>query len=108
MIANIFMEDFETRLLDTAKYKVKLWLRYEDDTFIIWTHGEDKLQNFLPHLSSIHPKIKCTMEFENRNQLPFLDVSVIKKQDGTLGHTVYRKETHTNRYLDAQSHYHPA
>ncbi|GJQ83879.1 hypothetical protein Trydic_g6757 [Trypoxylus dichotomus] len=31
------------------------------------------------------------MEIENRNQLPFLDVLLIKKQNGTLAHTIYRK-----------------
>ncbi|GJQ69002.1 hypothetical protein Trydic_g6176 [Trypoxylus dichotomus] len=42
------------------------------------------------------------MEIENRNQLPFLDVIVIKKQDDAIRHTAYRKATHTNCYLDAQ------
>ncbi|GJQ69280.1 hypothetical protein Trydic_g6417 [Trypoxylus dichotomus] len=59
-LANIFMEGFENSALDTAKFKQKLWPRYVDDTFIIWTHGEDKLQEFLSPLSSIHPKIKFT------------------------------------------------
>nr|XP_023023038.1 uncharacterized protein LOC111511257 [Leptinotarsa decemlineata] len=31
----------------------------------------------------------------------------MKKPDGTLGHTVYQKPTHTNRYLNANSHHHP-
>ncbi|GJQ69313.1 hypothetical protein Trydic_g6446 [Trypoxylus dichotomus] len=35
--------------------------------------------------NNIHPRIKYTMNIENRNQLLFLDVLVIKKQDGTLG-----------------------
>ncbi|GJQ73860.1 hypothetical protein Trydic_g18797 [Trypoxylus dichotomus] len=89
IIANIFMEDFETRALDSAKYKPKLWLRYVNDSFVIWTHGEDKLHDFLSHLNSIHPKIKFTMESANQNQLPFLHVLVIKKRNGTLGHRVY-------------------
>lgn len=40
------------------------------------------------------------MEVEKNNVIPFLDVLVMKRTDGTLGHTVYRKETHTNQYLN--------
>jgi len=32
----------------------------------------------------------------------------LKKADNTLGHQVYRKPTHTDRYLHAKSHHHPA
>lgn len=108
VIANLFMEDFEEKALRTATLKPKLWLRYVDDTFVIWTHGKDRLTEFLNHLNNIHEKIQFTMETEDRGQLPFLDVLVIKKEDGTLGHTVYRKKTHTDRYLHADSHHHPS
>ena len=47
------------------------------------------------------------METETDNRLPFLDVLVEKKEDGTLGHSVFRKKTHTDRYLHADSHHHP-
>lgn len=108
VIANLFMEDLEIRAIQTAPLKPKLWLRYVDDTFVIWTHGREHLNSFLDHLNSIHNKIKFTMEVETDDQLPFLDVLVKKKQGGTLGHTVYRKPTHTDRYLNAASHHHPA
>lgn len=108
VIANLFMENLEEKALDTAAFKPKLWLRYVDDTFVIWQHGETHLNNFLDHLNTLHPKIKFTMEVETDNQLPFLDVLVKKKSDGSLSHTVYRKSTHTDRYLNATSHHHPA
>ncbi|KAI7815319.1 Serine protease [Rhyzopertha dominica] len=52
--------------------------------------------------------IQFTMKMETNGALPFLDVMVTRKQDGTLGHRVYRKPTHTDRYLHADSHHHPA
>ncbi|XP_072384341.1 uncharacterized protein [Diabrotica undecimpunctata] len=88
VIANLFMQEIEIRAITTAEYKPKLWLRYVDDTFIIWTHGEEKLNTFLNHINTIHPKIQFTMELEKDQQLPFLDVLIIKKTDGTLGYTV--------------------
>lgn len=105
VVANLFLEDFETRALDSAADKPSCWLRYVDDTFVVWPHGPDKLQNFLRHINSVHPNINFTMETEVNNKLPFLDCLVLKKPDGTLGHTVYRKPTHTDRYLHATSHH---
>jgi len=58
------------------------------------------------HLNSIHPRIQFTMETEKKGCLPFLDVIVIRKSDGTLAHTVYRKPTHTDCYLNSGSNHH--
>lgn len=48
------------------------------------------------------------IKLEEDEALPFLDVFVKRKPNETLGHEVYRKATHTGRYLNAKSHYHPA
>ncbi|XP_023310001.1 uncharacterized protein LOC108904855 [Anoplophora glabripennis] len=48
------------------------------------------------------------MEVEKNAALPFLDILVERKPDGTLGHRVYRKPTLSDRYLNAQSHHYPA
>ncbi|XP_063540752.1 uncharacterized protein LOC134749665 [Cydia strobilella] len=53
-------------------------------------------------------KIKFTMELEKDCSLPFLDVLVKRNPDNTLGRTVYRKPTHTDRYLNGKSHHHPS
>jgi hypothetical protein len=74
----------------------------------LWSHGKGKLEEFLAHLNNMHHNIKFTMELEENNSLPFLDVLLLKKSDGSLGHTVYRKKTNTSRYLNAQSHHHPS
>jgi hypothetical protein len=48
------------------------------------------------------------MEVEDKGSLPFLDVKVTKRLNGSLAHQVYRKKTHTEQYLHAESHHHPA
>jgi len=108
VIANFYMEDFENRALQLATYRPTCWYRYVDDTFVIWLHGLDRLREFLQHINGLHKKIKFTMEIEEGGHLPFLDVNVYRRNDGSLGHKVYRKPTHTNLYLHQSSHHHPA
>ncbi|XP_054290083.1 uncharacterized protein LOC129005267 [Macrosteles quadrilineatus] len=106
--ANLFMEHLERNAMESAILKPKIWLRYVDDVWAVWPHGRNKLTEFLDHLNSINSNIKFTMEEERDRKLPFLDVLTTRKENGTIGHAVYRKPTHTNRYLNAQSHHHPA
>lgn len=44
IIASLFIDDFTTKALEIAEYQPKLWLRYVDDTFAIWTHGTEKFR----------------------------------------------------------------
>ena len=106
VVAGLFMEDFEQTALMTADREPKLWLRYVDDTFIIWPHGRTQLVTFLDHLNGLCEKIQFTMEIEEENQLPFLDV-VVKRNENTLTTSVFRKKTHTDWYLHFRSHHHP-
>ncbi|CAM9791836.1 unnamed protein product, partial [Heterosigma akashiwo] len=62
---------------------------------------------FLKKLNGIHPKIKWEAVFEKFGQLPFLDVLVVKNEDGSFTTTVYRKPTHSDRYLHWTSNNHP-
>ncbi|XP_054715271.1 uncharacterized protein LOC129224748 [Uloborus diversus] len=107
VIANFYMEKFEEVALSTAEKQPTCWLRYVDDTFVIWSHGKDELHRFLIHINSQHENIQFTMETENDGKLPFLDVLVSRRDDGSLGHRVYRKPTHTDRYLHKDSNHHP-
>ncbi|XP_071803690.1 uncharacterized protein [Asterias amurensis] len=108
VLADIFMEEFESSSLLTADLRPSLWLRYVDDTFVVWPHGQDSLHEFLQYLNQQHSSIKFTMEQEHSGKLPFLDVLITRNQDGTLHHSIYRKPTHTDRYLHQRSFHHPA
>ena len=61
--------------------------------------------NFHCNLNCIEPSIQFTLETESEGQLAFLDVLISGNQDGSNDTTVYRKPTHTNKYLDFSSHH---
>jgi len=71
VIANFYMENFETKAIKQATLKPASWYRYVDDTFVIWPHGKGKLTDFLNHLNGIHNNIQFTMEIEDEGDLPF-------------------------------------
>ena len=106
VVANIFMEELEETALVTCDFAPKLWLRYVDDTFVVWQHGENYLTEFLEHLNGLHRRIDFTMEKEVSGKLPFLDVLVERKDDRLIT-DVYRKPSNTNRYLNYRSSHHP-
>jgi hypothetical protein len=104
VVSNIYMEFFETLSLHGWDMKPSLWLRCVDDTFIIWKHGVKYLQSLLDYLSSLRKSIKFSMEVESNGSLLFLNVFVTKKGD-ILHSAVYRKPTHTGRYLHFDSNH---
>ena len=63
------------------------------------------MDDFHRHINTIEATIQFTAERESDAQLAFLDVLVIWNPDRTLATSVYRKPTHTDRYLDFQSHH---
>ena len=84
----------------------RLWLRYVDDTFVIWSYGEDKLEEFHHHLNQRHSQMKFTREMEKDNPISFLDV-LVERKSGTLTTAVYRNPTHTDLYTHYSSRHHP-
>ena len=47
------------------------------------------------------------MDVEDEGRLPMLDLVLHRMEDGTIATTVFRKPTHTERYLPFSSH-HPS
>ena len=77
VVANIFMEDFETTALATADYSPTIW---KQDTFVIWW---DKLETFLSHINSLHDNI-FTMEIKKEKKIAFLDVWICRNSNNSL------------------------
>ena len=96
------MEYFETMALGPElPIPVKDWKRYVDDVFSIIPKGNR--DTMLQYLNSIDPHIKFTIEQPNaEGGIPFLD-TFPKPQGEDIAVAVYRKPTHTDRYLDFHS-----
>ena len=88
-VANLAMEDFEEKALDSAPTKLHIWYRYMDDTFTIL--HEYAIQGFIDHINAQSEHIKFTIEAELDGQLPFLDTLVIVNDDNILKTKIYRK-----------------
>jgi hypothetical protein len=77
------MGRFEKLALDSAQQKPSLWLRYVDDTFVVWPYGPERLQDFSSHKNTSRPSIHLTAETESGNAIAFLGILVIRK-DSTM------------------------
>ena len=104
VIANLVMENVEERALETFSTPVNCWKRYVDDVFCIVFRT--MVPSLLQQINSIERSIQFTIEYESREGcLPFLDVNLQGCGDGSISTSVYRKPTHTDKYLDFSSHH---
>ena len=100
--ANLFMSGLEERLLEASADKPLVWMRFNDDVFFIWTHGEEKLKLFINFLNSSHDNIKFTSEY-SRETIRFLDVQVTMREGGVLTTDLFCKPTDTHQFLHKKS-----
>ena len=100
MVVNLYMEREALHSASTPRY----WFRFVDDTFVIQQQSHKQL--FLDHINNIDPAIKFTVEGNQENgAIPFLDALVKPEEYNSLSISVYCKSTHTDQYLQWDSHH---
>ena len=104
LLANIYMEYFETVLLSPIKPSDMVWYRYVDDIFSYWDNRWGNFDEFLISLNSLVPSIKFKCEWEKDNCLPFLDILIIRRNNRYV-FTVYRKPTFSISYIHFLSYH---
>ena len=102
VIANIYMKYFESQAIPLSPTLVNWWFRYVDDVHS--ATRKDQVNKLQEYLNCIDPQIKFTMELQGTDGLPFLD-TLTKPTPNSIESTVYRKLTHTDRYLDFNSNH---
>ena len=97
------MEDLEQRALIIFPNPPSIWVRYVDDVYAIME--TEHIESFHKYLNTINSSIQFTKEIEASGSLAFLDVFLHREADGSFSTNVYRKSTHTGRYLPYTSHH---
>ena len=98
IVANLYMEDFENKAINTAECPPRVWKRFVDDNFAVIEAA--KKQDFLEHINKVDPHIHFTTEDARTDvSIPFLDTIVMPQPDGSLLTSVYRKPMRTDQYL---------
>ena len=99
-LINIFMVELEGTIIPSLSNKIKLWKRYVDDTIAFVK--TDEIKNVLSSFNSYYSKIKFTIEIEQNNRIPFLDLLMIRNVE-TISATVYRYVTNADIYINWKS-----
>lgn len=99
------MEEIENRALNTFSDPPRIYRRYVDDTICVM--NQHHIQAFHEELKKQDTNIKFTVERYSSEGIPFLDTINKVNEDGTLDVKIYRKKTHTDRYLHFTSHHPP-
>jgi len=102
VVSNLCMEEIEETAIDSTPVPPKIWKHYVGDSFCVIK--KNAVTSFHDSLNSIDPHISFIIEHESNGQLPFLD-TLISRNNERLNIDVYRKSTHTDRYLDFRSHH---
>ena len=106
IIAEIFMNDFENKIIEefNRNKKINTWIRYVDDILILWEGSTEEFKNFTDEINKINKEIKFQEEIGG-SEINFLDLN-IKINNLKLEFNIYRKGTYTDLIIPADS-YHP-
>ena len=68
LLANGWMHKHDHKISDDAK----LFSRYVDD--VLRSIHKDRIEEKLAEINRLHPSLRFTIEVEENNQIPFLDM----------------------------------
>ncbi len=95
--ANNALGKFEKDHIYTYHLQPLIYLRFIDDIFMIWTHGIDKLHDFITHINSCTEHFKFTKEI-SPTMVTFLDTKVTLN-NSKITTNLYQKPTDSHNYL---------
>ena len=82
MLAEIVMEDLEKNVFERLQFVVPFYFRYVGDTLLCVPL--DKLQKVIDTFNNYHSRIQFTHEMKRNNRISFLDLEIIKLDNGKI------------------------
>ena len=95
------MDQIEQKFLATQINQPLIRLRYIDDIFFIWTHGEKEQETFISSFNSFTPNLKFTYE-SSKKDISFLDLKASLSKN-KLSADLNIKPTDCHQYLHYSS-----
>ncbi|CAF3367010.1 unnamed protein product [Rotaria sp. Silwood2] len=105
ILADIYMDEYQKQHLHEVNIPNKIW-RYVDDILIITKMNKPELDQYVYDLNKIRGTIKFTSEFEQNDQINYLDTMLTKTKinnDIILKIRWFRKDTAADRLLNYES-----
>jgi hypothetical protein len=87
------MSDLEENIKQFKGKKPDMCYRYVDDTFILMHGTSNEISLFVKFMNKLEESTKLTIEMQNDNKLPVLDV-MVERSCLKLITYVYRKPTY--------------
>ncbi|KAI4476142.1 hypothetical protein M0804_013832 [Polistes exclamans] len=103
VLANIVMNYILKKVEGKLPFQVPFLKVYVDD--IVTAIPKDRIEVTIKTFNSVNKKIQFTIEVENNKTLPFLDLKIIRKEDGSILTDWYVKPTSSGRCLNFKSNH---
>lgn len=106
VMADIYMNEFEKRIITESKHrdKIKTWLRYVDDILLIWEGNDEEFEEFVNEINGMEQKINFQEEVGGK-EINYLDLH-ITINNGMFKFDIFRKKTYSDLIIPNES-YHP-
>jgi hypothetical protein len=100
---DMVMEDLLDSVIDELGYDPLICVKYVDDLFLVVPMEE--AENTLTMFNNYNKDIKFTMELEDCGKIAYLDMEIIRMENGQLKTKWYSKPMSSNRLLDYNSNH---
>lgn len=100
-MAELCLDYVFDQIIPKLPFKLPFVFKFMDDTFTAIPENSDHI--IITKFNSFNPRLRFTIESEVNHQIPFLDMLVVKKQDGMVETDWWSKPQNSGRLIHFNS-----